>query len=126
MRALPLLLVATACVVNQSKPSNPCLVNGQSPCKDPNRTQCVNENGAARCLCDQGFIARPSGACEAVSASNCPEHAGDSAEPDDCIAKAKPMVPGDPSRTQTIDPIGDYDFVSFTAAAKNIYTVTAK
>ncbi|MFL5321868.1 MAG: PPC domain-containing protein, partial [Myxococcaceae bacterium] len=84
------------------------------------------ENAAARCLCAQGFVARPSGACEAVTGANCPQHPGDSAEPDDCMTAAKPIKTTDQPRSQTIDPVGDYDFVQLTAENNFVYNVTVK
>src|SRR5262249_22948674 len=93
---------------------------------EPNRNQCVAENGAARCLCNPGFVARPSGACEQITASNCPEHAGDPAEPDDCMSRAKAIATTEQPRSQSIDPIGDYDFLKLDAQANNVYNVTVK
>jgi hypothetical protein len=125
-RPLPLLLVlvsalhGAACVV-QGSDDNPCDPN---PCSQANRGLCVAEAGEARCLCDAGFIARPSGACEPVSASNCAEHAGDAAEPDDCQARARLLSGGAPSVRQSIDPIGDYDFFQFNTSARDVYSVS--
>ena len=114
------------CVIQQAPPSDPCHPSGKSPCTEPDRTLCVIENGNARCLCNAGFIARPSGACEPVSAGNCPEHQGDGAEPDDCMARARAMAPSDNPRNQSIDPVGDYDFVAFNGTARFVYVITAK
>lgn len=119
MRRLLLLplVCATACKV--TPPANPCDPN---PCVTANRTVCVADSGQAKCLCDDGFIPRPSGACEPVGANNCPEHAGDAAEPDDCLVKAV-STPVGTTRNQTIDPPGDYDFFRFDGAEKNVYAV---
>jgi len=84
-RPLPVALLllsalhGTACVVKKAD-DNPCDPN---PCNQAHRSVCVEEAGEARCLCDEGFITRPNGACEAVGPSNCAEHGGDAAEPDD-------------------------------------------
>ncbi|MFL5343256.1 MAG: calcium-binding EGF-like domain-containing protein [Hyalangium sp.] len=115
-------LHATACVVNTTDTSS-CDPN---PCTEANRGVCIEEAGEARCLCDTGFIARPSGACEAVGPSNCAEHAGDLSEPDDCQARAHPLSSGGPQVQQTIEPIGDYDFFQFNATARNVYSLTVK
>jgi hypothetical protein len=115
----------TACIVVKA-PVDPCLVNGKNPCDAADKNVCVVEDGNPRCLCNAGFLARPSGACEAIGAGNCPEHTGDSAEPDDCLTRARPMLPTDSPRSQTIEPVGDYDFISFQATAKHVYVVTAK
>jgi hypothetical protein len=124
-RPLSLLFVlvsalhGAACIVKGSDDS-PC---DPSPCTQANRGVCVAEGGEARCLCDAGFTARPSGVCEPVSASNCAEHAGDAAEPDDCQARARP-ISGGPSVRQTIDPIGDYDFFQFSTSARDLYSLS--
>ncbi len=125
-RSLSLLLVlasslhGAACIVKGGD-DTPCDPN---PCTQANRGVCVAEAGEARCLCDTGFIARPSGACELVSASNCAEHAGDAAEPDDCSARARPLPSSGPSVHQTIDPVGDYDFFQFNASARDVYALS--
>lgn len=117
---LPALL-STACVVNGDTGGDPCDPN---PCTQANRTVCVPEAEEARCLCNEGFIARPGGACEAVGPSNCAQHSGDAAEPDDCTASARPLSPGGPALQQTVDPIGDYDFFLFNATGRNVYRVS--
>jgi len=114
------------CIVVKAPPKDPCLVNGQNPCTATDKNVCVVEDGNPRCLCNAGFLARPSGACEAVGAGNCPEHAGDTAEPDDCLTRARPMLTSDAPRDQTIEPVGDYDFISFGATARHVYVITAK
>lgn len=125
-RSLALLFVlvsslqGAACVVTGGD-DTPC---DPSPCTQANRSVCVAEASEARCLCDPGFIARPSGACEPVSASNCAEHAGDAAEPDDCQARAQPLTGSGPSVRQTIDPIGDYDFFQFSTTARELYALS--
>lgn len=121
--ALAASLVLLGCKVKSTPPKDPC---NPSPCSEQNRSVCVVENGAARCLCDQGFVSRPSGVCEALTLGNCPEHSGDTAEPDDCMARARPMTAADLTRTQTIDPVGDYDFLKIDAAQNNVYTITVK
>lgn len=122
--ALPTLLaLAPACVLNPPQPANPCDPN---PCNQPNRTQCVAEEGQARCLCDPGLISRPSGACEPLSAANCPEHPGDSAEPDDCMARARLISADNRPFTQSIEPAGDYDFVRVDGTRPRLYTVTVR
>jgi hypothetical protein len=114
-------LHGTACIVTGDSDHNPC---DPSPCTQANRSICVAEAGDARCLCDVGFIARPSGACEPVSASNCAEHAGDAAEPDDCFVRARPLAGSGPSVRQTIDPVGDYDFFQFSTSASELYSIS--
>jgi hypothetical protein len=128
---LPALLTAAVvggctCQTTPKTPVDPCDVNGKNPCTLVDRNLCVNEDGTARCLCNAGFISRPSGACEAIGATNCPEHAGDGAEPDDCMLSAKLIQSTDQPRTQSVDPIGDYDFYKFNAVLKNVYVVTVK
>ena len=120
---LVLALHTTACIVHSTDDSHPC---EPSPCTQANRSVCVEEAGEARCLCDSGFVSRPSGACELVSASNCAEHSGDAAEPDDCQARAHPLSSGGTAQEQSIDPIGDYDFFQFTTTARSVYALTAK
>ncbi|HEX8697368.1 MAG TPA: hypothetical protein VF815_00895 [Myxococcaceae bacterium] len=115
-----LALHGAGCVVGDA-PNKSCDPN---PCNEANRTTCVVEAGEARCLCDSGFISRPSGVCEPVGASNCAEHGGDSSEPDDCLARAQPL--SNATRQQTIDPVGDYDFFQFNTDARNLYSFTVK
>jgi hypothetical protein len=115
-------LLGAGCVVGDA-PDKSCEPN---PCNEANRTTCVIEAGEARCLCDPGFIARPSGACEAVSASNCAEHSGDSFEPDDCLARAQSLSSSSASRQATIDPAGDYDFFQFNTNPSHVYSFNVK
>lgn len=119
--ALVSALSGAACTV-QPRDEAPC---DPSPCTEANRSVCVEEAGEARCLCDPGFLARPNGACEQVSASNCAEHAGDASEPDDCFVRARPLTSG-PARQQTIDPIGDYDFFQFSGNARHVYSLIVR
>jgi len=127
-RSLSLLvLLASAlqgagCIVKGSDDS-PCDPN---PCTQANRGTCADEAGEARCLCDAGFIARPSGACEPVSAANCAEHAGDASEPDDCLARARLLSSGGPTLQQSIEPAGDYDFFQFSASARELFSLSVK
>ncbi|MDY7224769.1 hypothetical protein [Hyalangium rubrum] len=114
-------LYGVACTVN-SRDDNPC---DPSPCKDANKSVCVEEAGEARCLCDAGFLARPNGACEPVSATNCAEHGGDLAEPDDCQVRAR-IIDSGPARQQTIDPIGDYDFFQFAGTSGHVYSLIVR
>ncbi len=93
-----------------------------NPCAEANRNRCALEDGLARCLCNEGTLPRPNGTCEPVGPGNCPEHSGDSAEPDDCTAKAKPLSTGSTNREQTIEPAGDYDFFSFNGTADFVYS----
>ena len=116
-------LSGAGCVVGESNPNAACEPN---PCREANRTTCVVELKEARCLCDAGFIARPSGACEPVSASNCAEHGGDTFEPDDCLARAQPLASNSGTRQQTIDPAGDYDFFQFSAAARELFSISVR
>jgi hypothetical protein len=115
--------LATACVVDNTPPKDPCDPN---PCTQANRTQCVNEAGQARCICDAGFVTRPSGACEPLGPQNCPEHEGDAAEPDDCQARARTLTFDGQARMQTLQPVGDYDFFTFNATSKHLYTITVQ
>ena len=118
-----LAVTFAGCVSKPAKKVDPCDPN---PCEETNKTACVNENAEARCLCDLHFVLRPSGVCEELSLSNCPEHGGDTAEPDDCLARARPVTPTDPPRNQSVDPTGDYDFFKLDAANRHVYTVTVK
>jgi hypothetical protein len=125
LRALLVLaaLHGTACIIDSTDES-PCDPN---PCTTANRTLCVEEAGEARCLCAQGFIARPNGTCEPVGPGNCAEHAGDASEPDDCMLSSRPLTEGTAgARQQTIEPIGDYDFFRFNASARNVYALSVK
>ncbi|HZH04995.1 MAG TPA: calcium-binding EGF-like domain-containing protein [Myxococcaceae bacterium] len=102
--------------------SNLCDPN---PCSEENKGQCVEEGGAARCLCDSGYLTRPEGVCEPVSESNCPEHGGDAAEPDECQARARALPVGEEARSQAIEPVGDYDFFRFEGTANAVYAARA-
>ncbi|OJH38096.1 hypothetical protein [Cystobacter ferrugineus] len=119
---LSALFFAPGCLdTSQPTPAkNPCEPN---PCTQANKTTCANDNGQAVCLCSQGTLPRPNGTCEAVTNANCPEHPGDSAEPDDCIARAAPLD-ATGTRTQGIEPVGDYDFFRIDATARNVYVLT--
>lgn len=126
-RSLPVLVLLVSalqgagCVV-QSSDDTPCDPN---PCNQANRGVCVEEAGEARCLCNTGFISRPSGVCEAASTSNCPEHFGDAAEPDDCQLRSH-VVTSNTSLQQTIEPAGDYDFFQFSAGARELYSINVR
>lgn len=129
-RLLPLLLAAAAlaagCKVTPPEPTpagNPCESN---PCNQPHRTTCVAEGSQARCVCDPGYLPRPTGMCVAVDAANCPSHPGDTAEPDDCLANAKTLSEKDGPRSQSIDPAGDLDFFAVDAQEGRIYEVTVR
>jgi hypothetical protein len=118
--AVAVLLFSTSC---EPLPPNddPCDPN---PCLDPQRSQCIQDGAEARCACNEGLVPRPNGTCEAVTAANCPEHAGDSAEPDDCASKSQPLTLGATAVARTLEPVGDYDFFSFTAQSGNVYQLT--
>jgi len=94
---------------------------GENPCTDANRTRCVLENGAAVCLCNSGYLARPNGTCEEVNALNCPEHGGDTSEPDDCLLKAKEISVALGPRIQAIEPVGDYDYFQLQGTANAVF-----
>jgi hypothetical protein len=90
---------------------------------------CVVEEAKARCLCAEGFLPRPSGACEPVTPSNCPSHGGDTAEPDECMASARPLpvaASGSTVRTQSVSPVGDQDFFAVEVQARRIYEAQAR
>jgi hypothetical protein len=114
-------LLGAACTVLDQPPKDPCAPN--NPCTQVGKTTCANEGGTARCLCDPGTLPRPSGACEQVTAANCPEHAGDGAEPDDCLSRAAVLNPST-KLPRSIEPAGDYDFFRIDASAPNIYLLT--
>lgn len=124
---LPLAAVlGTGCFVDSGTtptPKDPCDPN---PCTQGDKTQCVNEDGNARCLCKSGTVLRPSGVCEPLSAANCPEHTGDSAEPDDCFTRAAALTADNKTRSQSIDPVGDYDFFKVDAKLKEVYGITVE
>ncbi|QRN93885.1 hypothetical protein JRI60_32615 [Archangium violaceum] len=122
---LPLgAVLGTGCFVNTGPDveKNPCDPN---PCTQGDKTQCVNEDGNARCLCKPGTVLRPSGACEPLTAVNCPEHGGDTSEPDDCLSRAAPLATN-VQRQQSIEPVGDYDFFKIDGTVDNVYTVTVE
>ncbi|HEX5752134.1 MAG TPA: hypothetical protein VFZ09_38315 [Archangium sp.] len=125
---LPLAAVlGTGCLVTSGPdqtPDDPCDPN---PCTQGDKTLCVNEAGNARCLCKQGTILRPSGVCEAITTLNCPEHAGDTSEPDDCLTRAV-LLASDATvqRLQTIEPVGDYDFFRVDGKLRTVYSVTVE
>lgn len=125
---LPLAAVlGTGCLVidpGTDTPKDPCSPN--NPCTQGDKTQCVNEDGNARCLCKAGTVQRPSGACEPLSAANCPEHFGDSSEPDDCLARAVALSGTSAQRQQSIEPVGDYDFFRIDATLRNVYSLTVE
>jgi len=117
---VPLLGALLACKSSQAPQG--CDPN---PCTLPNRNVCVATTGEATCRCNDGYVSRPNGNCEAISIANCPEHSGDSAEPDDCAARAAKISSGD-SRSQTIEPAGDYDFYRFDATDKEVYSASVQ
>lgn len=124
---LPLAAVlGTGCIVTTfpEDTKDPCDPN---PCTQGDKTWCVNEDGNARCLCKQGTVQRPSGACEPLTALNCPEHTGDSAEPDDCLSRAV-ILSADTTtqRQQSIEPVGDYDFFRVDGKLRTVYSVTVE
>jgi hypothetical protein len=116
------LLLGPACLGDTTPPApkNPCEPN---PCTQADKTTCANDNGQAVCLCREGTLPRPNGTCEPVTAANCPEHPGDGAEPDDCIARAAPLAAALP-RDQSIEPVGDYDFFRIDATARDVYVLS--
>jgi hypothetical protein len=124
---LPLAaLLGTGCLVVDSDPNPPKDPCSPNPCTQGDKTTCVNEDGNARCLCKPGTILRPSGACEPISTANCPEHAGDSSEPDDCLSRAATLSGTSAQRQQSIEPVGDYDFFRIDATVRNVYSVTVE
>ncbi|PTL78297.1 hypothetical protein [Vitiosangium sp. GDMCC 1.1324] len=123
---LPLAAVlGTGCLVSTGPdtPKDPCSPN---PCTQGDKTLCVNEDGNARCLCKQGTVLRPSGVCEPITTANCPEHSGDSSEPDDCLSRAKVLATENASRQQSIEPVGDYDFFRIDGTLNTVYSVTVE
>jgi hypothetical protein len=124
---LPLAAVlGTGCVVTNvpEQQKDPCDPN---PCTQGDKTWCVNEGGNARCLCKQGTVQRPSGACEPLTTLNCPEHTGDSAEPDDCLSRAVTLAADvTTQRQQSIEPVGDYDFFRVDGTQRTVYSVTVE
>lgn len=125
MRHVPLLLTLAllvgGCRFTPRPDPDPCVPN---PCTDAHRGVCLKDGpDRFQCACDEGFVQRPSGVCEAITVANCPEHPGDGAEPDDCLSKAKPFALDEQVRTQTIAPVGDYDYFRIEAAAKRIYAI---
>jgi hypothetical protein len=124
---LPLAaLLGTGCVVNPGPQTqdDPCDPN---PCSQGDKTWCVNEEGNARCLCKQGTVLRPNGTCEAITALNCPEHPGDTSEPDDCLSRAVTLAAdATTQRQQSIEPVGDYDFFRVEGKLRHVYRVTVE
>lgn len=124
---LPLAAVlGTGCLVTNGPDTqdDPCDPN---PCTQGDKTWCVNEDGNARCLCKQGTVLRPSGVCEAITALNCPEHTGDSSEPDDCLSRATVLASNATTqRQQSIEPVGDYDFFRVDGTLRTVYSVTVE
>ncbi len=121
---LAVLALVAGCTVQSTTPpdENPCDPN---PCNQvQHRTVCVAEGANSRCLCEEGFMSRPSGVCESVNDANCPSHAGDAAEPDDCSARAKSFSTTDSQRAQSISPVGDVDFFKVPATTGHVYEVT--
>jgi hypothetical protein len=114
------LAVVAACSANPIPPG----VCDPNPCQTANRNLCVLQAETPLCLCNAGFLPRPDGSCEEVQITNCPLHGGDNAEPDDCMPKARILTPTDGARAQTIDPIGDLDFLVFDAQAGHVYDFT--
>lgn len=123
--ALPCLLLLAACELpDPVPPANPCEPN---PCTQSLRSVCVAEDGNARCLCDPGTLPRPSGVCEAIGGGNCPEHAGDVDEPNDCFVRAADFPPtGSAEPARSIDPVGDVDFYRFEADRNDLYEITVE
>src|SRR4051812_7961441 len=117
---LLLVLSLGGCKSKNHSLDDPCSPDAPNPCDQTNRNLCVNEAGQPRCLCNAGFLPRPSGQCEPVDGNNCPEHPGDSAEPDDCLARAQLISTnnGGPKQ-QSIEPPGDYDYFNFSVTAGN-------
>lgn len=124
---LPLAAVlGTGCVVNPDPDpqGDPCDPN---PCTEGDKTWCVNEDGNARCLCKQGTVQRPNGVCEPLTTLNCPEHTGDSSEPDDCLSRAVTLASdATTQRQQSIEPVGDYDYFRVDGTLRTVYSVTVE
>ncbi|MBL8918802.1 MAG: hypothetical protein JNJ54_08095 [Myxococcaceae bacterium] len=102
--------VAGACV-----PDDPCQPN---PCSRPNEGVCMaGADAGVTCSCNPGYQPAANG-CELPLPPTCANQhtSGDSFEPDECPALAKPIVPGVP-QAHTFAPAGDVDFVTFTADA---------
>jgi hypothetical protein len=93
-----------------------------NPCNGPNKTTCVTDaQGAAACQCDQGYQDDGAGGCVVVPPPTCANQhtTGDSYEPDECVALATPIAPGD-TQSHTIEPAGDRDFYLLTPQAGEI------
>ncbi len=89
-----------------------------NPCTELNRNVCLaGADAGASCGCNAGYQEGANG-CELIPAPTCAtQHAtGDSYEPDECPALAKPIVSGVP-QSHTFEPAGDVDWVTFTADA---------
>ena len=120
-------LLGPGCLVNPVDPpvvKNPC--EPTNPCTSGDKTVCANNNGTAQCLCREGTVQRPNGTCEPVSAANCPEHPGDTAEPDDCLVRAAALSASTSPRQQSIEPVGDYDFFRIDATARDVHTLSVQ
>jgi hypothetical protein len=115
-------LLPLASCTRTARPVDPCSPDGKALCSEQDRNLCVMEGDRPRCLCNAGYVQRPSGVCELIGEANCPQHTGDSAEPDDCLAKARLIATGEAPRSASIDPLGDYDYVRIDATAKHVYT----
>ena len=99
---------------------DPCSPN---PCVALHRTACRVAGALAVCDCDPGFS--PDGeACAQGPDWNCaaqhdqPEE--DAAEPDECPALARAILPG-VDRPRSILPAGDHDWFSFEVQKRRIY-----
>lgn len=132
MNPSPLLLAACALLAfgagcGKRKASTPeenvCEPN---PCTELRKNLCVEEDGNARCLCNAGYVTRPNGTCEELSLNNCPEHAGDAQEPDDCQAKSRALATTGEAQARSISPAGDYDFFRFDAVEGDIYAIVVE
>ena len=102
--------VAGTCVID-----DPCLPN---PCTLPHQTVCsASADAGVSCSCEAGYQPGTNG-CELPLPPTCMgQHTtGDSYEPNECPALAKPITPG-VAQAHTFAPAGDLDFVSFTADA---------
>ena len=91
-----------------------------NPCNQPNRGVCSAVDGGASCACNIGYQEGPTG-CEVIAPPTCStQHStGDSYEPDECPALAKPIFPGTPQQ-HTYAPAGDVDWVLFNADAGTV------
>jgi hypothetical protein len=103
---------------------NPCEPN---PCTLPNKTDCSVSDGQAVCSCVAGYV--PDGeACRPEQTVTCVgQHStGDSFEPDECPALARPVgAGGTQDEEHTLSPSGDEDWFKLTAAEGHIYEAAA-